>query len=609
MGYVGTHADHHRRRRRRGHERGHAAASAARARGHHGRRAQRVRLVRQLRPALPRGRRHRGALRRCCCRRPRPSTQRFDLDVRVHHEAVRIDRDRHVLVVRDLVAGELVELPYDALVLSTGARAVRPPIPGIERALSLRDVEDTDALVAATVGARTAVVVGGGFIGVEVTENLVHLGLDVTLVEATDQVMAPLDPEMATPVHDRIREHGVDGCGSGPASPPSARTPSTLTNGETVPADLVVAAIGVRPDTTLAQQAGLAVGERGGILVDDAAAHLRPRRVRGRRRRREDRRRRRLADAGAAGQHRQPAGPAGGRRHRRAGRARPPGARHRDRRGLRAPGRHHRLVREAAARRGPLLPRHPHPSGVARHLLPRRRRDGPEAARRPRRPTRSSAPRASASRGVDKRIDVIATAITGGLTASALAELELAYAPAFSLGQGPGQHARPRRRQPAAGHQCVGAVARARGCRGQRCGRRRRARHGRAHRCRRHPRGDPPAAELAARAARRDPGRAGRRALRRRRARAHRGPDPRPARSRRAQPRRRDAHLAGRHPLLAEHRRAAASSPVPDARAVRRRRACGTARPCRGPAGPHRARRGPAAAPARRRPAARPRWR
>ena len=87
---------------------------------------------------------------------------------------------------------------------------MRPPIPGIERALSLRDVEDTDALVAATVGARTAVVVGGGFIGVEVTENLVHLGLDVTLVEAIDQVMAPLDPEMATPVHDRIREHGVD---------------------------------------------------------------------------------------------------------------------------------------------------------------------------------------------------------------------------------------------------------------------------------------------------------------------------------------------------------------------------------------------------------------
>ena len=144
----------------------------------------------------------------------------------------------------------LVELPYDALVLSTGARAVRPPIPGIERALSLRDVEDTDALVAATVGARTAVVIGGGFIGVEVTENLVHLGLEVTLVEAIDQVMAPLDPEMATPVHDRIREHGVDlrlGSGVAAIGPDDV----TLTTGETIPADLVVAAIGVRPDTTL----------------------------------------------------------------------------------------------------------------------------------------------------------------------------------------------------------------------------------------------------------------------------------------------------------------------------------------------------------------------
>ena len=134
--------------------------------------------------------------------------------MRVHHEAVRIDRERHVVVVRDLVHDEVLELPYDALVLSTGARAVRPPIPGIERALSLRDVEDTDALIAATLGARTAVVVGGGFIGVEVTENLVHLGLEVTLVEAADQVWhhsTPRWPPRARP-HPRARRRPTARC-------------------------------------------------------------------------------------------------------------------------------------------------------------------------------------------------------------------------------------------------------------------------------------------------------------------------------------------------------------------------------------------------------------
>ena len=165
MGYVGTHADHHRRRRRRGHERGHAAASAARARGHHGRRAQRLRLVRQLRPALPRGRRHREALVAAAADARRPSTSASASTCGCTTRPCASTATGTCWSVRDLVSDELVELPYDALVLSTGARAVRPPIPGIERALSLRDVEDTDALVAATVGARTAVVVGGGFIG------------------------------------------------------------------------------------------------------------------------------------------------------------------------------------------------------------------------------------------------------------------------------------------------------------------------------------------------------------------------------------------------------------------------------------------------------------
>ena len=366
---------------------------------------------------------------------PQALHQRFDIDVRVHHEAVRIDRDRHVLVVRDLVAGELVELPYDALVLSTGARAVRPPIPGIERALSLRDVEDTDALVAATVGARTAVVVGGGFIGVEVTENLVHLGLDVTLVEAIDQVMAPLDPEMATPVHDRIREHGVDlrlGSGVATIGPDAV----TLTSGETVPADLVVAAIGVRPDTTLAQQAGLAVGERGGILVDaqlrtsdpavyavgdavektdavDGSSTLVPlantANLQGRR----------VADviAGLAVRDRPVLGTAivgvfglqvatTGWSEKR----------------LRAAGRPYRAIHTHPASHATY---YPGADTMALKLLVDPATDAILGAQ------------GIGESGVDKRIDVIATAITGGLTASALAELELAYAPAFSSAKDP----------------------------------------------------------------------------------------------------------------------------------------------------------------------------
>ena len=117
---------------------------------------------------------------------------RFGLDVRVNTEATSIDRERKVVAVRDLASGETSELPYDALILSPGATPVRPPIPGIERALSLRNVEDTDAMVAAAAGAKTSVVIGGGFIGIEMAENLRHRGIEVALVEALDQVMACL---------------------------------------------------------------------------------------------------------------------------------------------------------------------------------------------------------------------------------------------------------------------------------------------------------------------------------------------------------------------------------------------------------------------------------
>ncbi len=193
---------------------------------------------------------------------------RFNLDVRILHEAVRIDRERRVVVVRDLASATDEELPYDALVLSPGARPVRPPIPGIERALSLRDIEDTDLMVEELRRARSAVVIGGGFIGVEMAENLVHRGVETALVEATSQIMAPLDPEMAEPVHEHIRRIGVRLHLDASVTAIGDRD-VTLSTGEHLPADVVVAAIGVRPESTLATDAGLEIGPRGGIAIDE----------------------------------------------------------------------------------------------------------------------------------------------------------------------------------------------------------------------------------------------------------------------------------------------------------------------------------------------------
>ena len=140
---------------------------------------------------------------------PQALAKRFGLDVRVHHEVTHIDPQRRCVQART-PDGSVASVEYDALVLSPGATPVRPPIPGIERALMLRDIEDTDALARACAGAQNAVVIGGGFIGVELAENLVHAGIEVALIESAPQVMTPLDPEMAAPVHERLRERGVE---------------------------------------------------------------------------------------------------------------------------------------------------------------------------------------------------------------------------------------------------------------------------------------------------------------------------------------------------------------------------------------------------------------
>lgn len=211
---------------------------------------------------------------------PESLSARFRLDVRTRNRVTGVDAEAHAVTVHDLTTGEQYLESYDRLVLSPGARPFVPPAPGMDRALVLRDVGDVDRLVAAIDGAgeggspaRTAVVIGGGFVGVEVAENLVHRGIAVTLVEMADQVLAPLDPEMAIRIQQELAAHGVDVRTSAQVSAVTMDA-AELSDADgnridEVPADFVVAAIGVRPDTELAVLAGAATGPRGGILVDD----------------------------------------------------------------------------------------------------------------------------------------------------------------------------------------------------------------------------------------------------------------------------------------------------------------------------------------------------
>jgi len=193
---------------------------------------------------------------------------RFRLDVRVQSEVIGIDRAAKALTVRNLVTGETYDLEYDYLVLSPGAQPVVPPLPGIELALTLRTVEDVTRIADAVARKpKHAVVIGGGFIGVETAENLIHKGIPTTVVEAMDQVLAPLDPEMALPVADELRRHGID-LRLGVSLASVAENGVTLADGSVVEADLVILAIGVRPDTTLAKACDLEVGARGGIKTD-----------------------------------------------------------------------------------------------------------------------------------------------------------------------------------------------------------------------------------------------------------------------------------------------------------------------------------------------------
>lgn len=360
---------------------------------------------------------------------------RFGLEVRVRTEAIAIDSAARTVTARDLESGEDEVIGYDALILSPGASPVRIPIPGVERGLALRDLADMDAIIEKAADARRAVVAGGGFIGLELAENLRHRGLEVTVVEMLPQLLRPFDIEMAHLVAERMRAHGID-----------VRLGTTLSAIEpdhvvlddgaaTLFADLVVLSVGVRPDSQLARDAGLELDARGYIVVDehqrtsdpaiyavgDAALKRRfdgadsPVWLAGL----ANRHGRLAADAIAGREH--PAAPALG--------TAVIGVF-----GLTAAvvGRTERELREEGRA---LRVIHTHPSDHAGYypgattlslkLILDAETD------------RILGAQAIGENGADKRIDVIATAMAGGLTGRQLADLELAYAPQFASAKDP----------------------------------------------------------------------------------------------------------------------------------------------------------------------------
>jgi NADPH-dependent 2,4-dienoyl-CoA reductase/sulfur reductase-like enzyme/rhodanese-related sulfurtransferase len=202
--------------------------------------------------------------------------RRFRIDVRVRHEALRIDRGAKQLRVLDREAGREGWLPYDKLILAPGAEPVVPRVAGAEapNVFTLRNLEDTDRIAAwiAAERPKRAVLVGAGFIGLEMVEQLARRGLATSLVELEPQVLPLLDAEMARPLEDELRRHDVDlhlGSGIAGIEQGGGRAVAvSLQSGERVAGDLVLLGVGVRPAVGLARDAGLELGEGGGIRVD-----------------------------------------------------------------------------------------------------------------------------------------------------------------------------------------------------------------------------------------------------------------------------------------------------------------------------------------------------
>lgn len=202
-------------------------------------------------------------------------SSKFNLDIRNLSEVISIDRDRKIVFVKDHKTGETYEESYDTLMLSPGANPIKPPIPGInecDNLFTLRNIPDTDKIKSYIDSNRPnrAIVIGGGFIGIEMAENLHQRGIEVTLVEASDQVMAPLDVEMVSVIHEHLVSKGVQLIlGDGVKSFENKGKKVVLTSGREIDTDLIMLSIGVKPETKLAKDAGLKLNDRGAIVVDD----------------------------------------------------------------------------------------------------------------------------------------------------------------------------------------------------------------------------------------------------------------------------------------------------------------------------------------------------
>jgi len=208
-------------------------------------------------------------------RRPEVFRDTFAIDARLRHEVTGIDPERRTVEVQDLDSGGRYEEPFDHLVVATGATPIRPKLPGVE-ARGVHGVQVLDDGVALrrrleTTRPSRAVVVGGGYIGLEMAEALVRRGLDVALVEQASQPMGTLDPDMGALVADAMRQMGItlyleEAATAFETSDGEVR--AVVTNARTLPADIVVLGLGVRPNSELARRAGIPVGATGGIVTD-----------------------------------------------------------------------------------------------------------------------------------------------------------------------------------------------------------------------------------------------------------------------------------------------------------------------------------------------------
>ncbi|MFA6179076.1 MAG: FAD-dependent oxidoreductase [Candidatus Methylopumilus sp.] len=208
---------------------------------------------------------------------PQTLAETLNLDVRTGHEVMAIDSDSQSVVVRELSTGRQYAEHYDKLVLCPGASPIRPKLPGIAhpRIFTLRNIEDMDVTKASIdAGIQQAIVIGGGYIGVEMAENLRHRGVNVTLVEFAEQIMPPLDQEMARDLQYHMEYHGVTlklGTAAASFADAEGKVDVTLQDGSILRADLVLLAVGVRPDVALLDGTNIKLGPRGGIQVN---AHM-----------------------------------------------------------------------------------------------------------------------------------------------------------------------------------------------------------------------------------------------------------------------------------------------------------------------------------------------